>query len=173
MGTTQIESRALSRIESPREIQLDANGGADQHAPIAISFGSNIEVQDAGQIIGYATQAIHNIHEMRRNAMSMCIALAKCRASFAISSAESGGGSEGWEKFATANFLPHGLSLRNVRSAIAAGKMLIEKQLSDPDVFKTFHNLSRAALFTLSESPGVIDQVVTLISTRETLHNSP
>jgi hypothetical protein len=135
--------------------------------PFSSNVGLNIGIRESAEVIGYASQAIHNMNEMRRNAMNMCIALAKCREAFARYPAESDGAGAGWEEFATKNFIPQGLTLRNVRSAVSAGKMLIDKQQSHPDIFKTFANLSRAALFALSDNQEVFEQTEILIKSSD------
>lgn len=141
--------------------------------PTQISLLGVDETESHQSIIAHAIAVVQNYSAMKESAARLCVSLYACREEFRAT------GEKGWGSFCEANFVPLGLSLGNIRSAVQAGRALtkymgaLQARGEQPEL-KQLENLSRSALVVLGEAPEDLrEQLIDRVANAAEMTGSP
>jgi hypothetical protein len=159
------DAGSLFHVDQIKQAQSFVKEG-DAHPLVLGDQEKDFEKHDVGNLAAYTAIVFNQVHELKKNARQICIALKLCKDAYVSAAREQDPQRKyvGWNAFCKRNFSGLGLSERNIRAAVKTGEVLLELQQSSPVTFDAIADLSRDALFVIGSSPQVAQEIEGILS---------
>jgi hypothetical protein len=162
-STLEAHSGALIFSEHVKHARVH---GDARHSLVLGEQEKNFAQHEVGNLAAYTAIVFNQVHELKKNARQICMALKLCKDAYVSAAREQDPERKyvGWNAFCKRNFSNLGLSERNIRAAVKTGGVLLELQEKNPETFDAIADLSRDALFVIGSAPQVAHEIGGILS---------